>query len=58
MEEKLNFAISVCKWVVPATEKKVAGLRDELAQDSAEFSYIQLPRQEGRGGTNRGTGGL
>lgn len=35
MEEKLNFAILVCKWVVPATENIVAGLRDELGQDSA-----------------------
>lgn len=58
MEKKLNFAILVCKWFVPATEKGGPWRRDKLGQDSAKFRWIQLPMKEGRGGTNRGTAGL
>lgn len=58
MEEKLNFATLIFEQAVPATGKGAAELKDELGQDSAELSWIQLPPQEGRGGRDRGTGEL
>ena len=48
----MNFATLVHEQAVPATGKGEAGLRDELGQDSAERSWIQLPLQrEGEGET-------
>lgn len=54
MEGKLRLATSICEQAAPATGKGAAGIRDELGQDSAEPSWIQLPLQEGRGGRDRG----
>lgn len=48
MKEKLNFATLICEQAASATGKGVAGLRDELGQDSAELDPAAIMGGKGK----------